>query len=74
MTKDELFVKELYKHLKEQETVDPFLVGRRLGYSERQVKNILRGLMQANFVKRFAEGEVALTSLGEELARSLLKS
>lgn len=74
MTKDELFVKELYKRLQERETIDPYFVGRKLGYSERQIKNILQGLMQANFVKRYSSDEVALTPLGEELARSLLKN
>ena len=72
MTKEEKLLLELYKRLQDRETVDPSSVGRELGFSRRQINNILNGLMKANFVKRFAPDEVVLTSLGEELARSLL--
>lgn len=73
MTKDERFLMELYKqHEKKVEFVDPKKIAEILGFKEHLTKNILKGLIQANLVKRYTPDEVALTERGREVARSLL--
>lgn len=66
MTKDERFLIELSRRGES----DPLALGKSLGYKEHLVNNILRGLMQANLVKRIGAC-VALTARGEEVAREL---
>ena len=74
MTKDERLLREIYKKLQTgRETVNPFDIGHDLGFKDHQITIILRGLMQANLVKRFAPEEVALTSRGQEVALTLVK-
>ncbi|MCC5831451.1 MAG: hypothetical protein JJU12_00205 [Chlamydiales bacterium] len=74
MTKDERFLVELYKKLKGdlESTCNPYLLGRELNYKEHLMKNILKGLMQANLVKRYSEEEIGLTKRGREVAESLM--
>lgn len=73
MTKDERFLIELYRLLegKSDRTIDPHRVAVVLGYKEHLMKNILKGLMQANLVKRYSPDEVGLTARGIDVARSL---
>ncbi len=73
MTKDERFLVELYRKLRENldATCDPHSIANELNYNERLMKNILRGLMQANLVKRYSEEEIGLTERGLEVARTL---
>ncbi|NGX61605.1 MAG: hypothetical protein K940chlam9_01092 [Chlamydiae bacterium] len=73
MTKDEKYLTELYRLVEgsPERGVDPACVGSNLGYSDRQTKNILKGLMKANFVVYHNSDEVALTSRGLSLAQSL---
>ncbi|NGX54473.1 MAG: hypothetical protein KR126chlam2_00084 [Chlamydiae bacterium] len=73
MTKDERFLREIYKKLQAgEETVNPFDIGHDLSFTNHQIINILRGLMQANLVKRFTSEEVALTPRGQEVAVTLV--
>lgn len=71
MTKDERFLYELLL-LKNQGTlcVDPKELGKKLGYSEHIIKNIIQGLAKANFIKKTEEG-IAITALGESIAEQL---
>jgi DNA-binding MarR family transcriptional regulator len=73
MTKDERFLIELYRKLRENPdgVCDPRLIAKELNYNERLMKNILKGLMQANLVKRYSDEEVGLTERGREVAESL---
>lgn len=74
MTKDERFLIEIYRKLKEsdRETCNPEDIALELGYNTRLMNNILKGLMQANLVKRYTPDEITLTPRGFEVARSLL--
>lgn len=75
MTKDERFLVEMYRKMSESgETIDPYQVGKGLGYNDHLITNILKMLMQANLVKRYDPHSVALTVRGQEVARSMAKS
>ncbi len=72
MTKDEKLLLEMFRNLSQEEkTVDPFKIGKKLGYSEHQIKTILQGLLQANLVKRFEPTDFRLTERGVETAKKL---
>ena len=72
MTKDERFLLEMYRKLETlDDTLDPYQLAKDLGYSERLTQNILRGLCQANFIKKYDEDEVGLTERGIELAKAV---
>lgn len=75
MTKDEKLLLEIYKKIREKgdfnSSVDPLPIGKELGYKDHLIKNILRGLMQANLLKKYSENEIALTERGKELAKEL---
>ena len=74
MTKDERLLLEIYKEtLAGGKVVNPLKIAQRLGFKEKLTQNILRGLMQANFLKRYTPEEFSLTPGGVEMARSLLK-
>lgn len=68
MTKDERFLLELYLlKLSGVDSIDPYELGKKLSYSERQTKNIINWLAQANFIKKI-ENEITITPHGETLA------
>lgn len=69
MTKDERFLIEL---LKRGETATCKEMASALSLSEKQFKNILKGLMQANFIKRLSDEKITLTSRGVDVAQDLL--
>lgn len=73
MTKDERFLAELYRtlHGDLEGSVDPNAIAEKLGYNERLIKNILKGLMRANLVARYSPEEIGLTARGLEVAQSL---
>ncbi len=73
MTKDEKYLVELYRRLQDdlEGSYDPLLLAKELKFSDRLVQNILRGLMQANFVKYTSSKKISLTDRGCELAQSL---
>lgn len=73
MTKDERFLVELYKELKENldGTIDPHIIAKKLGLKDHLLKNILQGLIQANLVKRYSPDEIGLTERGIGVAESL---
>ena len=72
MTKDERFLAEIYRLLGDmEESVDPYQVGEKLGYSKHVTTNILQMLMQANFVKRYKPHQVTLTARGRQVAKSI---
>lgn len=75
MTKDERFLIEIFKKANEAGdpfcAVDPMQVAQHIGFSPRQAGTILRGLCQANFLKKQGD-RVHLTPRGEELVRSLI--
>lgn len=75
MTKDERLLIEMYRLLSGvEETVDPYQVGKRLGYNERMTTSILHVLMQANLAKRYGPHQVTLTARGRQVAESILKT
>jgi Mn-dependent DtxR family transcriptional regulator len=72
MTKDEKLLLEMYKGLSpENHLVNPFKIGKKLGYSDHQIKTILNGLLQANLIKRFEPMDFGLTERGKEIAKTL---
>ncbi len=74
MTRDERFLIQVYKmtHAVKVKDISPEKVGASLAYSERLIKNILRGLMQANFLRRTHGENIQLTEQGLELIKSLI--
>lgn len=75
MTKDERFLLEIHRMsaTHTEKLAWPAAVGQTLGYSPHQIKNILIGLMKANFVKGNMEEGVYLTPQGLKLVEILLK-
>ena len=76
-TKDERFLIEIYTQIqsaeKPKQGVDPQLIGKKMGFSPKQVESILRWLFQANFLKKIGEDRVILTPHGETITKELLK-
>lgn len=75
-TADERFLCALFQASlsSEEEMIDSYEVGKELGFSEKKVKTILRGLGQANFFRRKGKGGVIMTERGIQLAQELLQS
>lgn len=67
-TKDESFMLALYneadKHNNKKQAFNCYAIGRLVGLQERGVNAICTLLAQANFIKKEAKTEVALTSHG----------
>lgn len=74
MTRDERFLVELFLLTQNSidEGIDSLEVGKKLGYKEKLIYNILRGLMQANFVKRVDDDAIKLTPQGLALVKDLM--
>lgn len=74
MTKDEKFLITLYRHVqgKEEGIYNPRLLAKELGWTDHLLNNVLKGLMQANLVKRYSPEEIGLTSRGLEVAEGLV--
>lgn len=75
MTKDERFLLQIYKHLQSHHNldgvVDPEVIRKELNFTDHLLKNILKGLMQANLVRRYSNEEIGLTERGKEVAKQL---
>lgn len=76
MTKDERFLVELFKAAvasgDPEAPLNPQPIIKRLGYKELLIKDILKGLTKANFIKIEGPEELVVTEGGRALARSLL--
>lgn len=74
MTKDEKFLITLYRHVqgREETTYNPRLLAKEMGWNDHLLNNVLKGLMQANLVKRYSPEEIGLTSRGLEVAEGLV--
>ena len=76
MTKDERFLIELYKAAvasgNPDEAINPQPIIKRLGYKELLIKDIVKLLAKANFIKVYGPEEIVVTENGRNLARSLL--
>jgi hypothetical protein len=75
MTKDERLLLEFYKAAlasgDPEASINPKPIIQRLGYKELLVKDILKGLAKANFIKIFSPEEIVVTENGSKLARTL---
>jgi Mn-dependent DtxR family transcriptional regulator len=78
MTKDERFLIEIYRASQlsahEGKEINPIPLAQKLGYKELLLKNILKGLRQANLIKIYGPEEIVLTERGIAVACSLLGS
>ncbi len=76
MTKDERFLIEIYKALQAagnlEGSVNPQKIAKKLGFREVLLREIIKGLAKANFIKSYGPEEITLTEGGRALARSLL--
>ncbi len=76
MTKDERFLLELFKAAEASgnpdEAVNPQPIIKRLGYKELLIKDIVKLLAKANFIKVYGPQEIVVTENGRNLAKSLL--
>jgi len=76
MTKDERFLIELYRFSAQsvdpEKIVNPTQVAKNLGYKVLLLKDVLKGLRQANLIKIYGPEEIIITERGSEVARSLL--
>lgn len=75
-TKDEKYIILLYQEALKggnpQNLKDRYKIGELLGLSDKVVKGMLNGLVEANFVKKVDERGIVLTANGVRLAESLL--
>ena len=76
MTKDERLLVELFRAAQAsgdlEGLINPQEIAKKLGYREVLIKNILKGLRQANFIKIYNSEEVVVTEQGRALVDSLL--
>lgn len=73
-TKEERYILQLYRSAKEQSNeyavFDCYQIGEKIGYSERLVKNTVKLLAQANFIRK-KDNEIYLTDHGLSLISTL---
>jgi len=73
LTKDESFLIKLYEQAKDEGDlgleVNCYSFGKKMVLTERVVKNIVRDLAQANFIKKVDQDTISLTQNGINLAQ-----
>ncbi len=76
MTKDEMFLLKLYQAASAKgdpkSPINLLTIGKAIGQNDHCIKNIVRHLAQANFVKKGGEETVSLTPQGLRLVEMLL--
>lgn len=77
MTKDERFLIEIYRTIKASgnfnNSINPLQIAKKQGYKELLMKEILKGLRQANLIKIYGPEEITITERGIVVAQSLMK-
>lgn len=73
LTKDESFLIKLYEQAKDQGDlgleINYYSIGEKMVLTEKVIKNIVRDLAQANFIKKVDQDTITLTQNGINLAQ-----